>query len=83
MIGQLTFEHDGTRVTATLDDDLRWGDADAGVLDRLDGAFYAEPVPGLPNLLIGRHLLYQAAARLDGAVTLPTLPRREPEAMPA
>ena len=83
MIGHLTFDHGGARVTATLDNDLRWRNALPAVLERLELAFAADPVPGVPVVAVGRHLLYQAASRLGGTVRLPSLPRREPEPLQA
>ncbi|MEE9405125.1 MAG: hypothetical protein V3V20_09540 [Algisphaera sp.] len=78
MIGQLIYSADGSEISVTLSDDLVWESADADALRDVRDAFPLEPDPELPNLLIGRHVLYQAAERLNGRVSLPPLPRRDP-----
>jgi len=78
MIGQLIFPRCDREVTLTLTDTLRWDGDDSVELSQIREAFPLEPEPDLPNLLVGRHALFQAAERLGAKVMLPRLPRREP-----
>ena len=78
MIGQLVFAGRDREVVLTLTDSLCWEGGDTAELDRIREAFPLEPEPDLPNLLVGRHALFQAAERMGAEVTLPKLPRREP-----
>jgi len=81
MIGQLIFpRRDREVVTLTLTDGLLWEGGDTAELDRVREAFPLTPEPDLPNLLVGRHALFQAAERMGAEVMLPKLPRREPAA---
>ena len=72
MIGNLTFQVGRQRYTATLTDDLHWSCDDAAVQQELTETFPAEPSDEVPNLVIGRHLLYQTASRLGGRVDVPS-----------
>lgn len=74
MIGQLVFWVDSKRHTATLSDDLQWHCEDPNVTQELSETFPTEQAEGLPNVVVGRHLLYQTASRLGGRVEVPTGP---------
>jgi hypothetical protein len=71
MIGQLKFRVGSQEYTATLTDDLHWVCDDANVQQDLDEAFPAYPSDDTPELVVGRHLLYQTASRLGGRVEVP------------
>ena len=71
MIGQLTFWVSTKRHTATLDDDLGWQCEDSEVQSYLATTFPVRAAEGLSNLAVGRHVLYQTAARLGGSVQVP------------
>lgn len=77
MIGQLTFWVGPQRHTATLTDDLAWQSDDARVTRELSDTFPAEPAEDVPNLVVGRHLLYQTASRLGGRVEVPSRRRAD------
>lgn len=72
MIGQLIFWVGPKRHTATLTDDLSWQCDDPEVARELSDTFPGETAEDVPNLVVGRHLLYQTASRLGGRVEVPT-----------
>ena len=72
MIGQLIFWVGTQRHTATLTEDLIWQCDDESVEAELTQTFPAHPAEDVPNLVIGRHLLYQTAQRLGGRVEVPS-----------
>ena len=77
MIGQLIFWVGTKRHTATLSDDLDWQCDDPEVSRELTETFPGEASEEVPNLVVGRHLLYQTASRLGGRVEVPTRRRAE------
>jgi len=72
MIGHLVFWIGTKRHTAGLDETLAWSCDDPGVADELNQTFPGEPAQGTPNIVVGRHLLYQTAERVGGRVEVPT-----------
>ncbi|MEM8737593.1 MAG: hypothetical protein AAGG38_03835 [Planctomycetota bacterium] len=72
MIGQLIFWQDTQRHTATLQDDLTWTCEAADIASHLNQTFPGRTLQDIPDLVIGRHLLYQTAERLSGRVEVPT-----------
>lgn len=79
MIGQLIFWVGPHRHTATLADDLSWQCDDPEVTRELAETFPGEAAEDVPNLVVGRHLLYQTASRLGGRVEVPTRRANKPE----
>lgn len=77
MIGQLTFRVSAQGHTATLNDELQWVAEEPAITDYLTRTFPARPDADLPNLVVGRHLLYQTAERLGGSVVIPTRRTRQ------
>jgi hypothetical protein len=71
MIGQLTFWIGTRQHTAALTDGLDWSCDDPAIEQELSETFPAEPAEDVPNLVVGRHLLYQTASRLGGRVEVP------------
>lgn len=71
MIGQITYWVSDQRHLATLNDDLKWVAENASIADYLTNTFPAYPDADLPNVVVGRHLLYQTAERLGGSVRVP------------
>jgi hypothetical protein len=70
MIGTLHLSQGSHPRQAELTDDLIWVSDDADLQDRLNRIVPGEPADDLPATVIGRHMLYQAAERLNGRVTV-------------
>lgn len=79
MIGHLVFWVGTKRHTVTLQDNLRWACDDMDLSRELNETFPGEPVEDMPNLVVGRHLLYQTAERVGGRVEVPTRRRSKVE----
>ena len=71
MIGELIFWIGTRRYSAALTEDLRWVCEDTSVQQELSETFPVETSDEVPNVVVGRHLLYQTASRLGGRVELP------------
>lgn len=74
MIGKLIYSQGETMYTASLTHDLIWVSDDDPTQDKLNRLFPGEVVEDLPSTVLGRHMLYQAAERLNGQVTIPRDP---------
>ncbi len=83
MIGQLTFFVGRQPFTATLTDDLRWTCDNDAIQHELSETFPAQPTDDVPNLVVGRHVLYQTASRLGGHVMVPSRRPGVPALQPA
>ncbi len=68
MIGSLDYWDGPRRRSASLDETLVWRSVDDATAARLNEQFPGTLDEDVPTVVLGRHLLYQAAERLGGTV---------------
>ena len=77
MIGSLDYWDGPRRLSVSLDDALVWRSVDPALAERMNERFPGKVDEEVPTVVLGRHLLYQAAERLGGTVRVRSL--RVPE----